>query len=136
MFFSGPTGLVLIPKVSALFRSRPDALDILVRHFVLLLGFCLLKIFAKKNPGKFIVESRAASFQGESWRQIILGKFLFETNGISVKEGGSCLHGPSDHYRTHLIGRHLVVSDTVPFGVRSSDLTRRPPYPLAHIEVK
>ena len=26
-------------------------------------------------------------------------------------------HGPSDHYRTHLIGRHPLVSDTVPFGV-------------------
>ena len=26
--------------------------------------------------------------------------------------------GPSDHYRTHLSGRHPSVSDTVPFGVR------------------
>ena len=34
-------------------------------------------------------------------------------------EGGGVVltHGPSDHYRTHLIGRHPLVSDTVPFGV-------------------
>ena len=35
-------------------------------------------------------------------------------------------HGPRDHYPTHLSGRHLLVSDTVPFGVRST-VQRSPP---------
>ena len=67
----------------------------------------------------------------DKYPTIHLEEFIIITNGSSVKEGGSCVHGPSDHYRTHLIGRHLgvepIVSDTVPFGVRPPVLRTLPP---------
>ena len=92
----------------------------------------LTENYRKTNPGKLIVESRAAGFSGERYRENYLGKFLVETNGISMKEGGSCSRmRPSDHYRTHLIGRHLMVSVTIPFGVWFTDQRTPPQKPIS-----
>ena len=96
---------------------------------------------------KFIGESRAASFRGESYCQNYPGKVLtkqfsdnldlFRHEGINKQrnfhEGGGVVltHGPSDHYRTHLIGRHLMVSVTIPFGVWFTDQRTPPQKPIS-----
>ena len=55
-------------------------------------------------------------------RRVNIGRKLY------FHEGGGVMltRGPRDHYPTHLSGRHLLVSDTVPFGVRSP-VQRSPP---------
>ena len=81
------------------------------------------------NFGKETWRSRRAKQFGDMlWH--LVGCFGKERSGNSpwenfnrkkchFREGGGVVltHGPSDHYRTHLSGRHPLVSDTVPFGV-------------------